>query len=523
MKKRSWLLTLFIVFTMLFAISIAFAGTKPPEEKPAAMEKAEEMQAEKPPEVDLTVPITVLVTDPHIQVVDTWKPIWEAQTGGKIDVVLVPYATLEEKMWLEFRTKTGSFDIACVPVTWLGEVFGGGHAENLEPYMKKYGYPDWDDVMPGVQRITKWMGDVMALPYDGDNHMTYYRKDALEVPKYQAQFKDKYGYMYHVPPANWSEVRDIAEFFNGWDWDNDGEIEYGVAFIAQQNSQAMWSFMDVCAQYTTIAGTPSNYTSNIFFDTETMEPLCKSPGWVEAMTRIQELTEFAPPGLLGYGYSELRQAFVSGNSAIAFDWGDIGIQEQKPIEYGSKVKGLLGYGPLPGAKKYFDRKTNKWIEKQHTVNFLNFGGWVWIIPKAAPHKDAAYNFGIYMTNPEHSLLDVCGIHGYTGANPWRWSHFKTPSAWVRGGWGEESVKNYLKAISDILQDPNAVPDLLIPGTPEYYTGAGSSLDVHLNAVLSGKISPQEGCERIYKDWVRITEEKGFEEQKAFYRGSLGLK
>ncbi|MBD3309137.1 hypothetical protein GF339_22245, partial [candidate division KSB3 bacterium] len=47
-------------------------------------------------DVDLTVPLTVLVTDPHIQVVDTWKPIWEAQMGGKINVVLVPYATLEE-------------------------------------------------------------------------------------------------------------------------------------------------------------------------------------------------------------------------------------------------------------------------------------------------------------------------------------------------------------------------------------------------------------------------------------------
>ena len=63
---------------------------------------------------------------------------------------------------------------------------------------------------------------------------------------------------------------------------------------------------------------------------------------------------------------------------------------------------------------------------------------------------------------------------------------------------------------------------MIPGTPEYYTGAGSSLDVHLNAVLSGKISPEEGCELIYNDWVRITEEKGFEQQKAFYRASLGL-
>ena len=125
-------------------------------------------------------------------------------------------------------------------------------------------YPGWDDVMPAIQTIVKWGDDIMALPYDGDNHMTYYRKDALEEPIYQEQFKEKYGYMYHLPPANWSEIRDIAEFFDEWDWDNDGEIEYGVSFIAQQNTQAMWTVLDFIAQYTTIAGPPSNYTSNIF-------------------------------------------------------------------------------------------------------------------------------------------------------------------------------------------------------------------------------------------------------------------
>jgi len=339
------------------------------------------------------------------------------------------------------------------------------------------------------------------------------------VPEYQEKFKAKYGYLYQLPPANWEEVRDIAEFFNNWDWDKDGEVEYGIDFIAQQNTQAMWSYLDLVAQYTTIAGTPSNYVGNMFFDADTMEPLCKSPGWVEAMKRIQELTKFAPPGLLGYGFSELRQAFVSGNAAIALDWGDIGIQEQKVQEYGSKVKGLLGYGPLPGAKKYFDRKTNQWVEKQHVVNFLDFGGWFWVIPKSAPHKDAAYQLGTFLTNPEHSLLDVCGIHGYTGANPWRMSHFKTTAAWVRGGWGEESAKAYLKAISDILQDPYAVTDLVVPGASEYY----NSIDTHLNKVLSGSLTPEQGCEAIYKDWKRITDERGLEDQKKYYRGALGLK
>ena len=508
--KKSLLMVGAIAFLLFFALSAVFAGGKAEE-----VEKPAEAAAE---EIDLTVPITVLVTDPHVQVIDTWKPIWEAQTGGKINVVLVPYSTLEEKMWIEFRTKAGSFDLAVIPVTWKGDVFGGGHVEDLGPYMEKYGYPNWDDVMPATKSIVKWGEKIMALPYDGDNHLFYYRTDALEVPEYQEKFKSEYGYMYSLPPANWSEVRDIAEFFNGWDWDKDGETEYGIAYIAQQNTQAMWSYLDIVAQYTTISGKPSNYTSNIFFDADTMDPLSKSPGWVEAMKMIKELANYAPPGLLGYGYSELRQAFVSGISAMAIDWADIAIQEQYPKEYGSKVKGKLGYGPLPGAKKYYDRKTGKWIEKQHNVNFLDFGGWVLIIPKSATNKEGAYKFGTFITNPEHSLLDVSGIHGYTGANPWRWSHFKALDAWVRGGWKKESAEAFLKGVSEILNDTNAVTDLMIPGGSEYY----NVLDTHLNKVLSGLVSPEEGCEAIYDDWKRITNERGLEDQKKYYRGSLGL-
>ena len=513
---KSFMKVAIILFALFFALSAAFAGGKKEEVPAPAPEVAAKVG---PPEVDLTVPITILVTDPHVLVVDTWKPIWEAETGGKINVVLVPYATLEEKLWIEFRTKAGSFDLACIPVTWKGDVFGGEHVEDMKPYMDKYGYPNWDDVMPAQKVIVGWGDQINALPYDGDNHLFYYRTDALEVPEYQEKFKQEYGYMYNLPPSNWSEVRDLAKFFNNWDWDKDGEVEYGFAFIAQQNTQAQWSFLDFAAQYATIAGTPSNYTSNIFFDTETMEPLAKTPGWVEAMKMIQSLVKFGPPGLLGYGYSELRQAFVSGNSAMAIDWADIAIQAQYPEEYGSKVKGKLGYGPLPGAKKYWDRQTNKWVEKQHNVNFLNFGGWVYVIPKSAPNKDAAYKFATYITNPEHSLLDVSGIHGYTGANPWRQSHFKALDAWVRGGWERESAEGFLEGVANILSDPYAVTDLMIPGGSEYY----NILDTHLAKVLAGSISPEKGCELIYNDWVRITEERGLEDQKRYYRGSLNLK
>ncbi|MDI3531601.1 MAG: multiple sugar transport system substrate-binding protein [Candidatus Atribacteria bacterium] len=456
--------------------------------------------------------ITVLITDPHTAVVEAWKPEWEALTGAKVEIIVVPYASLFDKMMTDFITGTGAYDLICWPSTWAGDVMGGGWVIPLDDYMKEYGYPGWDDVMPAIKVVVSWANKVYAFPYDGDCHMFYYRKDALENPDYQAQFEEKYGYRYNVPPKTWEEVMDIAEFFNGWDWDNDGETEYGFAFIAKRKTQAMWSYLDFVMQYAAQPGVAP------FFDPDTMDPLVANPGWIEAMKMIQKATQFAPPGLLSYGYSELRQAFVSGNSAMAIDWGDIGIMEQSPEEYGSKVKGLLGYGPLPGAKKTYDFKEGKWVEGYNQVNFLNFGGWVFSISKYSKNPLAAYKFATYFTAPERSILDVCGIHGYTGANPWRLSHFEDLDKWVEGGWSKESAEKYLNTIRTILSDPKAVTDLRIPGAAEYY----DYLDLHLAEVLSGQTEAEAACKAIYEDWVKITENYGKEAQRKLYRESLGL-
>jgi multiple sugar transport system substrate-binding protein len=464
------------------------------------------------------VTLNILITDPHTSVIEAWRPKYEKETGVKINIIEVPYAALFDKMMMDFITRTGAYDLIVYPGGWAGDVMGGGWVLALDDYMKEYGYPDWGDVTLAIQQVVKWGGKVYAFPYDGDCHMLYYRKDALENAEYQAKFEEKFGYRYNIPPKSWEEVRDIAEFFNGWDWDNDGEINYGIIFIAKRKTQAMWSLMDIAAQYSVLPGGPDKYRGVFFFDPETMEPLVNTPGWVEGLKMIRELAKFAPPGLLGYGYSEARIAYVGGKAAIGIDWADIGIMEQYPEEYGSKVKGLLGYGPLPGASKVWDRKEGKWLYKYNHINFLDFGGWVVSIPKISKKSVEAYKFGAWFTAPERSIYDVCGLHGYTGANPWRRSHFLDVDKWVKAGWSRSSAQAYLGAIWKILTDPGALLDLRIPGTAKYY----DYLDLYLAGVLAGEMDPEVASEKIYNSWVEITESYGKEEQLNLYRESLGL-
>ena len=133
----------------------------------------------------------------------------------------------------------------------------------------------------------------------------------------------------------------------------------------------------------------------------------------------------------------------------------------------------------------------------------------------------AYNWCTYITNPEHSLLDACGIHGYTGVNPWRKSHFDPAvlGLWKRGGWDENAAKGYGAGILKILTDPYAVTDLRIPGASRYY----DALDNRLAEVLAMQSSPEDACNALYDDWVSITDEYGKDKQQKYYRESIGLK
>jgi multiple sugar transport system substrate-binding protein len=462
--------------------------------------------------------INVLASKPHSAVVDYFGSDWENMTGVKINKIEVPYPVLFDKVMTDLVTETGAFDLICVAAGWAGDFVGGGWVIPLEGLMEKYDYPDWEDVAPAIQKVVKWGPRIYALPYDGDCHNFYYRRDALENPDYQAKFEKKYGYRYNVPPKTWEEVRDIAEFFNGWDWDNDGEIEYGIEFIAKRKTQAQWSLMDIAAQYAVLRGGPDKYHGMFFFDPETMEPLVNTPGWIEGMKMIQEFAKYGPPGILSYGYSEERITYVKGLCAMAFDWGDIGVMEQDPEKYGSTVKGLLGYSPLPGAKKVWDRKEGRWLYQHNQINFLDFGGWIWCIPKTSKKATEAYKFGTFVTDPERSLLEVTGV-AYTGANPWRITHFTELNKWLEAGWDKESALNYLEALRGILDDPEALLDLRIPGTAEYY----DYLDLYLSKVLAGEMAPDDACKKVYEAWEDITDKYGKEKQLNLYRESLGLK
>jgi ABC-type glycerol-3-phosphate transport system substrate-binding protein len=138
-----------------------------------------------------------------------WKE-WGAKTGGTVEVQTFPFGDLFEKIRTGYVSGASPFDIVVYASDWAGDLMGAGYLlevpqKNQDQMGYKYLLPTYRD------RILSWGGKVYGTPYDGDDHITYFRKDLLTDPTYMADFKAKYGYDIPVPIKTWDQYYDIAE------------------------------------------------------------------------------------------------------------------------------------------------------------------------------------------------------------------------------------------------------------------------------------------------------------------------
>jgi len=178
-------------------------------------------------------------------------------TGGDVELQQFAFGEMFEKMITSFETGAIDYDVLIFPADWAGDFMAPGYLEPVPQAILDGIEPD--DIIPLYgQRITAWGDTVYALPYDGDAHMLYYRKDLVAPDSpFAADFEAEYGYPLDEP-ATWSQYYNIAEFFNGREVETAGETApiYGVAEAQRRNTQAYWVFLSHAASYGKVPGNP---------------------------------------------------------------------------------------------------------------------------------------------------------------------------------------------------------------------------------------------------------------------------
>lgn len=444
---------------------------------------------------------------------------WEEMTGAKLNIIEVPFEDHYTKMMTDLQTGTGAYDGFVAGAWWLGDLVAGDFIYAYDDWYDDPRFPKWDinDVLPGPRLLLTWAGKKYMVANDQDGQIMYYRRDAFNNPEYQAKFKDKYGYDLPVPPRTMKQFRDTAEFFNGWDWNGDGEPDHGVTMHLKVGGQGMFHFMSFSAPWLI-----SEQQKLYWFDPADMKPLITSDGHLAALEQLIELVQFGPQAMLGWSLGESWDYFLKGKAALTFTWGDLGGLVQETDK--SFVQGKMGCAPLPGTDRWYDLAKKEWVEvkEPNLVGNTTGGSWAGVISKLSKAPEATYH--LFAFHAQEKLSKVYATRGWDGVDPGRYSHFLPPYGtatledYTSQGWEAGDVTEYTNAYYENFNNPKQFPYLRIPGTFEYWV----ALDKELSEAAIGSKSPKDALNAVAKAWDDITDRLGRDEQLQLYKASMGL-
>ena len=272
---------------------------------------------------------------------------FEELTGGTVNVVHAPFGELYHKVMIPFQTGQHIYDIVYGGSYWIGD-----WAPHLAPVPQKYLDTDeMKDITPSYQGVASWNGQRLQYTFDGDRNYFKYILPPFEDAENQAKFKAEYGRDLAVP-TTWEEYAEVATFFSGWDWDGDGELEYGSTEIVKRDDVAFANFITRVASY---AKNP-NVTGGFWFDLDTMTPQVNNPGFVKGLEMWMDALRYMPPGGINFGIGDEIFSWGGGQSLMSVTWDDAFIQAMQPDSpIRNKIRVGTQYGPSMGSHKVWNR------------------------------------------------------------------------------------------------------------------------------------------------------------------------
>lgn len=461
-----------------------------------------------------------------------WRPKFEQLTGATYDIVEIPFAELREKIYTDFTTGAHKYDVIINCSNWYGDAIANDWIQPLDKYFDDARMPKWDrdSIAPAVANLMKWGGKWYGSNGDHDAQILYWRKDIVSDPKWQAQFKTEMGHDMPVAMDTWDDVLEIAQFFNGKDWNGDGDPDDGITLHLKVGGQGFFHFMSLSAPYVVLPAPGSDpskvdqYHNVYWFNPDTMEPLINSPGHVAALEMLLKLSKAGPPAMWGWSLGEAWADFLSGNAIMTFSWGDVGALAEDPTQ--SKIQGKVGARGIPGTKHPYDMEKKEFLNLEQPNLVGNQVGCSWhpVLSKFAKNADLAYYWMGWQATPQINHWNV--LYGWTGLNPgtsydWLQPTGKATIEEYKGaGWDANDAKSYVDAYTDdFFKYPIFQNYLRIPGTSEMST----DWDIHISEAVTGQVSAKDALDRTYKDWVRIIDDNDKAKELKLYQDSIGYK
>lgn len=460
-----------------------------------------------------------------------WREAFEAVTGAELEIIEIPFEQMLTTLTVDFTTGQNTYDVIMNASWFYGDYISNDWIIPIDDYLTAEGYPVWEPekVAAPLQQLLKWEGRWYGVVNDGDAQMFYYRRDILEDPEWQAAYLEETGEEMPVPPRTWQQMLKVAQFFNGKDWNGDGDPDDGVSLHLKVGGQGFFHYMALSAPF---AITPAEgddptvvtkYDNIYWFDPDDMTPVINSPGHVAALEFLKELAATGSPSQFGWELGEAWDNFLNGNAVMLYSWGDVGSLAQDPNS--STIQGKLGGAPILCSEVWYDREIGEFVEDPENPNCVgNLVGASWhgVISSASDVPDLAYYFLAMQATPPILFWNV--TYGWTGVDPSSTPHLFPPAGeasvedYVAAGYNADDVESYITAYGENLFGfPTSQTYLRIPGTPEYW----NILDIRLAEAMTDQLEPQEALDLVAEEWEEITEDIGREFLLDIYQRSIG--
>lgn len=322
-----------------------------------------------------------LAKSPRGDVLQAKQKEFEELTGIRVGAEQVPEQQQRPKAAMELASGRPSFDVVNVAMHVQKRLIERGRwMEDLRPWIANPGVTapgfDQDDFSAAtLQAATGPDGRVNVLPLNQDLFVLFYNREMFDAAGL-------------APPKTFAEVMTSAERLT-----DKARGVYGFTGRGLKNANVVF--------YDNILLGWDQET--ITADGKTL--LTDSPAAIEAATYYQKIMrEYAPPGSVGYNWSECQTTFGQGRAAMW--WDGIGFSAPLVDPTKSKIVGKVGFAPIPMGPKaqhsatFIDgigmaaaskNKTAAWLYMQWATSKTMFPEWLragaGTPPRASAYKD----------------------------------------------------------------------------------------------------------------------------------------
>ncbi len=362
-----------------------------------------------------------------------------------LEIVELPYANLFEKELLDTTFSTGAYDVVMMDDPWFPRLAESEKLVPLEAFYRARGLtgPD-EDFIPACVKLCRepyGAGRLYAVPYVGNAQLFFYRSDLFAERGWP-------------PPQTWNEVLAAARAFSG-------SSLYGYVMRAAQGNAVVADFL------------PLFWAFGAEMFGADGRPAVESPEAIASLKFMLELGRYSPPGYASFNADEVSAHLLQGTAAMSINWPSwIPAMDD---ERKSRVVGKIGFAPMPSARR---------------PGQAEIGNWLLAIPRGARQPDRAFDFILWVTQPEQMRRA-----SLRGNPPTRFSVFRDP----------ELVSRFRAYPVQLESLRTSRPR---PRTP-YWNEIENAFGIYLSQANSGRLAPEEAMKRAARDIAAIQERTGW--------------